>query len=207
RLRADQDALRIDAVKDIFKPLPLLTDQVVFGDRQAVDKDRVGIDGLAAHFLDALDIDIFAVEIGIEKRHAARRLAALIARRRADQQQDLVGPLRRRGPHLAAVDDIFAAVPFGFRLDRRSIEPGVGLGYAKAAAILTADKRWQHALFLLLRAIGDDRAWPKDIDMHPAATRVARARFRDCLHHDAGFGDAKPRAAILFGHGDPEPAI
>src|SRR5579883_73706 len=43
--------------------------------------------------------------------------------------------------------------------------------------------------------------------MDSRAARHAGARFRDRLHHDAGFGDAEPRAAIFLGNADAEPAV
>src|SRR3546814_4190001 len=66
RLGADQDALGVEAVEDIGEALAFLADPVLFGNEQPIDEDRVRIHGLAAHFRDEMDVDLAAIEIGIE---------------------------------------------------------------------------------------------------------------------------------------------
>src|SRR3546814_14032958 len=66
RLGADQDALGVEAVEDIGEALAFLADPVLFGNEQPIDEDRVRIHGLAAHFRDAMDVALAAIEFGLE---------------------------------------------------------------------------------------------------------------------------------------------
>ena len=59
--------------EDVAEALALLADAVLVGDEQAVDEDRVRIDRLAAHLGDPVDVDLRAVEVGVEDRDAVGR--------------------------------------------------------------------------------------------------------------------------------------
>ena len=47
---------------------------------------------------------------------------------------------------------------------------------------------------------------PENVHMDRGRRRHGAARTGHRHHHERGFGDAEPRAADLFGHGDAEPA-
>ena len=126
---------------------------------------------------------------------------------RARQQQHLVGDLRRRDPDLAAIDAVAVAVAHGARLEPRRVEADVRLGHGEAGLLLAGDQRRQKALLLLLGAEHDDRIEPEDVHVHGGGALHAGARLRDRLHHHRGFGDAEPGAAVVFRHGDAEPAV
>src|SRR6202012_200458 len=59
---------------------------------------------------------------------------------------------------------------------------------------------------LLRRALYDDGMWAEQIDVNCRRRGHAAAMACDFMHHDRGFGDAEARAAIVFRHGDAEPA-
>ena len=101
-------------MQEIVEAFPLLADQIVLRHPQSVEKDRIRIDGLAPHLIDLAHLRCAApVEIGIEKRKPFGGFCAFLFRRRASEQQDLVCALRRRRPHLAAMNDILIPVPLG----------------------------------------------------------------------------------------------
>src|SRR5258707_11633087 len=66
----DQDALGIEAVQDIRKPLALLADPIGIRNEKTINEDGIGIDRLAAHFRNSMDINLRSIEIGIEDRDA-----------------------------------------------------------------------------------------------------------------------------------------
>src|SRR5436853_7775113 len=75
----DQDAFRVEAVEKIFESFSLLADAVVVGDEKIVDEHRIRIDRAPAHLLDAPDLDLRAVEIGVKQRHSVGRFLAFAA--------------------------------------------------------------------------------------------------------------------------------
>ncbi|MGX1043962.1 hypothetical protein AB7M41_003668 [Bradyrhizobium diazoefficiens] len=161
---------------------------------------------LAAHLLDLVDLDLLAVEVGVEQAEAVGGRAHLFQRRGARQQQDLVRDLRGRDPYLLAVDDV--AVVLGDRagLELGGVEAGIGLGDGEARLLAALDHRRQHALALLLGAEHDDGIEPEHVDMHGRGAGHAGAGFGNGTHHDRRFRDAEPRAAIGLRHADAEPA-
>src|SRR5690606_20969517 len=207
RLGGYQDPLRIEAVEQVVEALALFADQVFLLDLQPVDEELVRVHGLAAHLRDAADLDLVPVEVGIEQADAVHASLALLARRGPREQQDLVCLLRRRGPHLLAVRDVFLPVPLGTRFESGGVEPGIRLGHAEAGLLLTLDERHEHALPLVGRAVDDDRVRPEDVDVDRRRPAHRSTRLRDRLHHQRCFGDAEAGPAILFGHGNSEPAI
>ena len=165
RLRAHQHALGIQTVEDVAETLAFLADPVVLGDEQAIDEDGVGIDRVAAHFADAAHLDLFAVEVGVEQGHALRRALAVFLGRGAGQQQDLIGDLGGRGPHLAALHDITALHAGSESRDAGRVEPGVRLGDAEASLLFAFDERREPIRLLFGRAMHDDRMRPKQVDV------------------------------------------
>ncbi len=160
----------------------------------------------AAHFRDAPDFDLGAIEIGVEQRHAVRRTLAVGLVRGARQQQDLVGDLRRRRPHLAALHDVAFVRATREGLDARRVETGVRLGHAEAGLLLALDERRQPARLLRLRSVHDDRVRAEYVQVDGRRRGIAAAALPDRVHHDRGFGDTETRAADLRRHGDAEPA-
>src|SRR3546814_14878196 len=115
--------------------------------------------------VDTAHLDPRTVEIGVEQGHAIGGTGAIGLRRRACEQQNLVGDLSGRGPHLAAGDAIAA---FNLRregLDARRIEPGIRLGDAEAGLFLTGDERRQPTPFLPGRPMNDDRGRAERVDV------------------------------------------
>jgi hypothetical protein len=52
----------------------------------------------------------------------------------------------------------------------------------------------------------DDRLQPENVDVNRGGSAHGGAGFGDRLHHDRGLGDAEAGPAVLFRHGDAEPA-
>src|SRR4029077_13843544 len=67
RFDADQDALRIETVEDIFKTVAFLADAVLDRHVEAVDENLIGVDRLPSHLLDLAHLDEAAVERGEEQ--------------------------------------------------------------------------------------------------------------------------------------------
>ena len=193
-------------MQDVFEAAAFLAEAILDRDFEILEEQFVGIDGLAAHLLDLVHGDALLVEIGVEQAQALRRRLHLLQRRGARQQQDLVGDLRGGDPDLLAVDDVFVALAHRAGFQLRGVEPGVGFGHRKAGLVPAVDDRRQHARALLLGAEHDHGIEPEHVHMHGGRAGHAGARFRNRPHHDRGVGDAEPRAAILLGDADAEPA-
>ena len=134
------------------------------------------------------------------------RPLALVLGRGPRQQQDLVGNLGRRGPHLAARHAVAARHALGEGLDAGGVEPGIGLRHAETRLLIAAHQRRQPALLLLRRPMHDDGMRPEHVDVDGGSRRIAAAARRRRLHHDGRLGHAQPGAAHVLGHGDAEPA-
>ncbi len=98
------------------------------------------------------------------------------------------------------------AAALGAHLERRGVEPGVGLGHGEAGLVLARDQRRQHAALLLLGAEHDDGMQAENVDVDGRGPAHGGAGFGDRLHHHRGLGDAEAGAAVLRRHGDAEPA-
>ncbi len=173
---------------------------------QAVEEDHVGIDSVAAHLLDNANLDLRAVEVGVEEAEALGLARHLLQGRGPRQDQGLIGDLGGRDPDLLPGDDVVLAALVGAQLDLRGVEAGVGLGHRKAGLVLAADQRRQHAVLLLLRAEDDDRLQPEDVDVDGRRAGHGRPALCDGAHHDRGLEDAEPGPALRLRHGDPQPA-
>ena len=206
RLGRDQHALGVEPVQQIVEALAFLADAVLERHLQAVDEHLVGVDRLAAHLVDLGDLDLGAVEVGVEQRQPVGRLPALVLGRGAGDQQHLVGDRRRGGEGLLAVHDVAVAVALGLGVERGGVEAGIGLGDGEAALDLALDDVGQDALLLLLGAEHHDRVGPEDVEMDRRGALQGGAQFGHGLHHDRRLGDAEARAAIFLRHGDAEPA-
>lgn len=96
RFDGDQDSLGIQAMENVGKALAFLSNPVLFGNEQTVDKDGVRIYRLAAHLRNSPYLDFRTIEVGIENGDAVGRSLAVLVLGRPGQQHDLVGDLRRR---------------------------------------------------------------------------------------------------------------
>jgi hypothetical protein len=151
-------------------------------------------------------ISCTAIEIRIKKAQALCRCFHFFQRRGSRQQQDLVGDLGGGNPDLLAVDEIAVVLSYRAGFQLRGIQAGIGFGHREAGSVGAGYDRRQHPGALFVIAEHDHRIEPEHIHMHGRRARHAGAGFRDRPHHDRGIGDAKPRAAILFGNADAEPA-
>ena len=203
----DQDAFGIEAVQEIAETLALLADQVRFGHRQPVDEHGVGIDALAAHLVDFADLHVVAVQVGIEQRQTVDRFFGFVDILGAGDHQNLVGPLRGRGPDLLAVEDVVITLEHRLGFEARRIQPGVGFGDGETGDVFAFDDGRQPLPFLFLGAEDDDRIEAENADDDGGEAGVRGARFGDRLGQDGGFGDAQAAAAELFRHGDTHPAL
>jgi hypothetical protein len=91
RFRRDQDAFGIHAVQNVFEAAAFLADAILGRHFQTVNEELIGVDGMTAHFVDDAHLDVAAIERGIEESQSSRRLAHLLGRRGAHQDQHLVG--------------------------------------------------------------------------------------------------------------------
>ena len=190
-----------------LKPLPSSPTRSSTGTLQVVDEQLVGADGVAAHLGDRPDVDVVAVEVGEEQRHAVGLLGDLLELRGAGQQQDLLGLQRLGDPHLAAVDDVVVAVALGEGGDPRGVQPGAGLGDAEADVQVAVDDARQRARLELLGAVHDHRVHAEDRQVHRAGA-VHRPRRSAATSSSSSEASVMPRpcAAVLLGDGDAEPA-
>ncbi len=90
RLRRHQDAFGVEAIEKQLEAASLFTDPVFLRHFQAVDKDRIRIDGVATHFVDGRYLYSTTIKIRIEQGHAIRGFLALLEGRSASQQQDFI---------------------------------------------------------------------------------------------------------------------
>ena len=197
----------IQAVQQVIESLAFLADPVLLRDEEVLDEDRVRVHGGATHLRNATHLDLLSIELREEDGHAVGGLRAVLERRRARQQQDVVGNLRGRCPDLAAVDEITAVDLLREGLDLRRVEPGVRLGDAEAGLLRAGDQRAQHALLLLGSAQHDDRMRGEQVDLQRRHRRRAAAARGDGIHHDRRLGHAEVRAAEFLRHRDAEPAV
>ena len=204
RFGRDQNALRIQAVQDVRKALVFLTHPVFHGDAQTVDEHLIGIHAFAPQLVDLANLHRAAIHIGIEQTQAFRALAFL-HRLGAREQQDLVGHLGRRNPHLLPRHDVVIAMALGTRLQLQGVEPRVRLGHTKTGLVGPRDERRQPALFLLLRSKHHHRVQAKDIHVHRRSARQPRAGCRDGVHHQRGLADTQPRPTELLRHRNAQP--
>ena len=64
--RGDQYPLRIEAMEDVIESFSFLADAVLYRNLVSVNKDLIGIDRLAAQFLDLPNFDPASIDIGVE---------------------------------------------------------------------------------------------------------------------------------------------
>ena len=106
------------------------------------------------HRLDGPDLDLAqvhgALQVHQEHAQALSFIGQLVVRRSACQQQQQIGVLGARGPHLLAINDEAVPTANGSCLQAGRFGARVGLGHAKSLkAQLTAGDPTQIALFLV----------------------------------------------------------
>ena len=205
-LGADQDALGIHAVQDVFEALALLADPVGHRHRQRVDEQLVGVDGAPSHLRDFPDIDVAAVEVGVEQAQAFGAARDLIERRGAGKDEHLARDLRGRNPDLLTRNNVALAVACRLCFQLERVEPDVRLGDGEASLVPACHQRRQHPLLLLVAAEHHDRVQSEDVHVQRRSARQPRPRLGDGLHHQRGFRHAETRPAVFLGDADPEPA-
>ena len=206
RLGGDQHALGVHAAQDVAEALPLLADQVLRRHFHVVEEHFGAV--VVHHGADRPDGEALAqrlAHVDQEDRQALGALLGLLARRGARQQQHQVGMLGAAGPHLLAVHDVGAVVLLHRRRAQRQRVGAAGrLGDAeRLQAQLAAGDLGQVALLLLLAAVPQQRA--HDVHLGVAGGAIAAGAL-DFLEHRGCGRDAKPRAAVLLGNQDREPA-
>ena len=80
----------VQAVEQAAKAPAHLADHVVVRNRKALDEKLVRVDGVAAELPDLTDLAVRRVEVGEEEGHAVETARALLARRGAGEEEDLL---------------------------------------------------------------------------------------------------------------------
>ena len=137
-----------------------------------------------------------AGRIEIDKEAADRLLAALLARRGAEDHE--IGHIGVADEMLGAVDyeipTLFWAIPARESAHGADIGPGIGLGHREAVVPFAADRRQQILLDLAALAPAQDIAWAGD---HHLQAIAGAAEF---ALHQRGVEGAKASAAQLGRH-------
>src|SRR6516162_1584742 len=87
RFGSNQNPLRVHAVQNIFEPASLFADAIIDRNLEPLDEELVGVDGLAPHLLDLVDLDPVAIEVGVEQAQPLRCTLDLLERRGSRQEQ------------------------------------------------------------------------------------------------------------------------
>ena len=95
-------------------------------------KTSLELTALRPILLDRPDVDVAAIQVGEEQRHAVGLLGDLVEGRGPGQQQDLLGLQRLGDPDLSPVDPVVVAVALGERRDARGVKARTGFGDAEA---------------------------------------------------------------------------
>src|SRR6185437_715132 len=121
----------------------LLADAEALRHAHAVEEDLRRVGGAHAELVElARDLDALLLH-----RHADQRLVAVDrALAGIGEEAHPIGLRAVGGPHLAAVDDVVAAVLPGPRPDAGDVRAGAGLGDAEAGDIVAGDARAQEFL-------------------------------------------------------------
>jgi hypothetical protein len=96
---------------------------------------------------------------------------------------------------------------FGEGFDTCGVEAGVRFGDAKTDLHLAGNEVGDPAVFLFGRAVHQHRMRAEHVHVNGRRCGHAAAVRRHGVHHQRGFLDAEPRAAVLLGHGDAKPSV
>ena len=188
------------------KALTLFADPIFQRHRQTIDEDLVGIHRRPAHLWYRPNIAIRTVQVGVEQRHSLGWPLAVFFGRGSGQQHDFVRYLCIGCPHFPAVNYVTIVVRLGARLDRSSVQPGVGLGDPETGFTPPLYQVGQPALLLLIAAENHDRMRPENIHMNGRCRTHSAGRTGHRVHHQGRLGHAEPGATVCLRHGDPQPA-
>ncbi len=160
-----QNALGIQAIKQVFEALPFFANTVLVRNKKIVDEHGIGINRRAAMLWNAPYLDLALVQIGIEQGNAIGGLFAFGLGRGTCQQQNLVGHLCGGRPHLAPGDAVAAFNFFGKGLDAGGIQPRIRLGHAKTHLVLASHQTRQPPGLLLGAAMHNHRVRAEHVDV------------------------------------------
>src|SRR6185312_7228501 len=202
--RRRPEALLLELLHLVDEAHALLADAEALRHAHAVEKDLRRVGGAHAELVElARDLDAFGLH-----RHADQRLVAVDrALAGIGEEAHPIGLRAVGGPHLAAVDDVVAAVLPGPRPDAGDVGAGARLGDAEAGDIVAGDARPQELLAQLVRAVarqGRRRHVGMDADRHGDG-RAAAGAERLAERHLVGIVEAL--AAEPLGLVDAEEAL
>ena len=123
-------------MQNVTEAFPFFTDAIAFGNKQTVDKDRIGIDRFAPHLRNAVHLNFAAIEISVKNANPFGRTFAILKLGGARQQHNFVGHLRGRCPNFLAVHHVAAGNFLRECFYRCGVEARVGLSDTEAALIL-----------------------------------------------------------------------
>ncbi len=156
----------------------------------------------AGELLDRADLDALLVE-----RHQQEG-ESVVARRAglgAGDDEDPVGLLRPRRPHLLAVDDPFAIVEDSLGADGGEVGAGAGLGVALAPLLVDLEDLGEEACLLLVGAELDQRR--AEQLLAEVVDGLGRIGAGVLLIEDRLLREAEPAAAVLGGPAEAGPAV
>jgi len=149
RSGCDAEASVVQAAHRNLKAFPLLTQPVTGRHAHVLHVDPAGIAGPDAHFaFKRAGGEALPAALQDERGDAARALVRL----RFGENEEPVGHVRQRNPHLLAGEDVFLSLANGTALERRNIRPRARLGQAKTGDLVAAGKAGQKGLLLLFRS-------------------------------------------------------
>ena len=186
---ADETPLGVHAVHDDLEALAFLADERVGGDLVVVEEDLVGVDGAAAHFLDAFHFEAWrgSVEVDAEHGEAFGGFLDVFEGRGAGEEDHFLRDLRAGDPDLLAGDGVAVAVAGGGGFELEGVEAGVGLGDAEADAIGAVDDFGDGGFELLLVAEAGEGLGSVDVGVNGLSACHAGTGLGDGLEHHGCF--------------------
>lgn len=174
---------------DDLEALAFVSDERVRWDGVVVEENLVGVDGAAAHFLDAFHFEARggSVEVDAEHGEAFGGFLDVFEGRGAGEEDHLLGHLGAGDPDLLAGDGVAVAVLGGGGFELEGVEAGVGFGDAEADAVGAVDDLRDGGFELLLVAEAGQGLGGVDVGVDGLCARHAGAGLGDCLQHHGCF--------------------
>jgi hypothetical protein len=176
--------------------LPFLADQIALRHAHVLEKDLRGVGGAHAEFVElARDLDAFGFH-----RHANQRFVLVNPPvGGVGEKAHPVGLRAIRGPHLAAVDDVIAAILAGRGFDGGDVRPGADFGDPQTGDVVSGDRGREKFAAHAVRAEPGERG-RRHIGMHANRHRHAAAfDGAKLLGHHHGVGIVEALSAIFNG--------
>ena len=202
RLRRDTDAAAVQRGHGDLKAVALLAQQVLLGNLHIVE-DQLRRGGGANSHLVVVVAEFKALPALFHDKGGDAPGADV---RRGDGEYHIGVRLGRVGDKdLAAVEQVVVALVQCRGLRAAGVRPGVRLGKAEGTQLFAFCQRHEILPLLLLRAVGEDG--PR-AQRHVGGEDHARAAVHtgQLLHGDGIAENVKPRAAVLLGERQPQPA-